>query len=122
MFIEAYGLYTYPDAVVVCGDIERTDAKTETITNPLLIIEVLSPTTAAYDRSKKFDRYRSLESFCEYILILQDRPFIEHYRKNESDEWLIRFIYGFEAIVSFDSFEFELPLHSIYEYVEWDEN
>lgn len=119
LFIKKNGLYTYPDAMVVCGEIERTDAKTETITNPSLVIEVLSPSTEAYDRSRKFERYRDIDSFSEYVLIHQDRPFIEHYRKGEDGVWLVRFIQGIDATLTLETANYELPFRVIYEYVDW---
>ena len=119
LLIESNGLYTYPDEMVVCGEVKRTAASTETITNPTLIIEVLSPSTESYDRGLKFERYRTIESFREYVLIHQDRPFIEHYRKGEDGVWLTRFIQGLDATLSLETIDFELPLDRIYERVDW---
>ena len=72
------GLYTYPDVVVVCGQPKFDDAQKDTLLNPTLIVEVLSKSTEAYDRTRKFEHYRTLESLTDYLLISQDAPWIEH--------------------------------------------
>lgn len=119
LLIASNGLFTYPDAMVVCGKVERLDTKTETITNPVLIVEVLLPSTENYDRGQKFEYYRTIPTFREYVLIHQDRPFIEHYRKGDDSVWLTRFIQGLDATLRLESIAYELPLHLIYERVDW---
>ena len=118
LLIQENGLYTYPDVMAVCGEIERAETKTETITNPVLIIEVLSPSTESYDRGLKFERYRTIETFREYVLVHQDRPFIEHYRKGEDSVWLIKFIQGLDATLTFETISYELSLRLIYRTLE----
>jgi Uma2 family endonuclease len=81
------GLRTYPDISVVCGEPEFDEEDEDAITNPTLIVEVLSPSTEAYDRGDKFAHYHSLPSLQEYVLIAQDRPRIEHYVRGESGHW-----------------------------------
>src|SRR5579864_848529 len=71
--IPTTGLYTYPDVVVLCGEPELAAKDRESVTNPRVIVEVLSPSTEDYDRGKKLDHYRSLPSFVEYLLVAQDR-------------------------------------------------
>lgn len=73
------GLYTYPDVVVVCGQPQLADEQKDTLLNPTLIVEVLSDSTQDYDRGRKFEHYRSLSSFTEYLLIAQDRCHVEHF-------------------------------------------
>ena len=73
------GLYTYPDVVIVCGEQQFDDEHRDTLLNPTLIVEVLSPSTEAYDRGEKFDHYSQLESLQEYVMIAQDRPRVERY-------------------------------------------
>ena len=73
------GLYTYPDVTVVCGEPQFEDAEVDTLLNPKVLVEVLSPSTADYDRGGKFTHYRRLPSLQEYVLISQDRPLVEHY-------------------------------------------
>lgn len=119
LLIEANGLFTYPDAMVICGEIERTTDNHETVTNPTVIIEVLSSSTEGYDRGLKFERYRKIPTFCEYVLIHQDRPFIEHYLRGNDYVWTVRFLHGLESTLVLQTIEYKLPLQLIYEYVEW---
>jgi Uma2 family endonuclease len=80
------GLYTYPDVVVACGDIRFEDSHSDTLLNPIVLIEVLSPSTDAYDRVEKFDHYRRLDSLREYVLVSQDRMRVERYARR-GDDW-----------------------------------
>lgn len=118
LLVKDNGLFTYPDAMVVCGEIERTDDNQETVTNPTVIIEVLSPSTEGYDRGLKFERYREIPTFREYLLIHQNRPFIEHYLKGADHVWTVRFIHGLENTLVLQTIDYALPLRLIYEYVE----
>ena len=83
------GLYTYPDVTVACGEPEFEDAEVDTLLNPRVIVEVLSPSTADYDRGRKFTHYRRLPSLREYVLISQECPLVEHYVRQGQDEWLL---------------------------------
>lgn len=87
--IEATDLTTYPDVSVVCGPLARSKLDRNAITNPILIVEVLSDSTEAYDRGEKFDHYRQLPSLREYLLVSQRRPKLESYRKNEQGIWML---------------------------------
>lgn len=82
-------LFTYPDVVVVCGEPEFLDAEVDTLLNPTLIVEVLSPSTADYDRGGKFAHYRTLPSLREYLVLAQDRVHAEHWVRQEDDGWLL---------------------------------
>ena len=77
--VNSTGLYTYPDVAVVCGEAQFDDQHFDTLLNPKVIIEVLSESTEAYDRGKKFEHYRKIESLTDYVLISQDAHHIEHY-------------------------------------------
>nr|MDQ3012659.1 Uma2 family endonuclease [Acidobacteriota bacterium] len=90
--------YRYPDVVVVCGDpiIEKLQGQAMLV-NPLLIVEVLSPTSEGYDYGAKFTYYQSVESFREYLLVAQDRPHITHYVRQADDQWLRSDIEGMES-------------------------
>ena len=84
------GLYTYPDTSVVCDQPEFEDGHKDVLLNPLLIVEVLSPSTEAYDRGKKFRHYQTCPSLREYVLIAQDRAAVDHYlRQPTSGQWLL---------------------------------
>ncbi len=87
--VSATGLYTYPDIVAGCGEYHFADEQQDTLLNPMVIIEVLSPSTANYDRGDKFKHYRQLESLQEYILIAQDQCHIEHYVRQSLGQWLL---------------------------------
>jgi Uma2 family endonuclease len=88
--IEAHNKVVYPDALVICEKPDYYDNRRDTITNPLLIVEVLSDSTADFDRTLKFDYYRSLESFKEYVLVHQDRQLVTVYSKQSDNTWLLR--------------------------------
>jgi len=119
--IEAINQFVYPDAMVVCGDVERSDKDAESITNPKVIIEVLSKSTTAYDRGDKFHKYMQLDSFREYILIDQYRFVIETFYKNEQDFWEISRVTGMESELYIKSFGFSIPLKELYQRVEFDD-
>lgn len=87
--IEQTGLYTYPDISVICGEPRLDSARRDTVTNPAVIIEVLSPSTKDYDRGTKFEHYRTIATLREHLVIAQDMPHIEHYVRQDSDQWLL---------------------------------
>jgi Uma2 family endonuclease len=109
-------LYTYPDASVICGEpkFDPNDEALETITNPRVVLEVLSPSTEAYDRGEKFARYRQLESLEAYVLISQDVPRVELFLWQSDGTWLFRVFSGMEARVELAGLGIELPLAEIY--------
>ncbi len=108
------GLYTYPDVTVVCGEPEFEDAEVDTLLNPKVLVEVLSPSTADYDRGGKFTHYRRLPSLHEYILISQDRPLVEHYVRQGPDEWLLTEQSSLQDNLVLPSIQCQLPLSEIY--------
>lgn len=108
------GLYTYPDVTVVCGEPEFEDAEVDTLLNPQVLAEVLSPSTADYDRGGKFTHYRRLTSLKEYVLISQDRPLIEHYVRQGQDEWLLTEVGSPQDTLDLPTIECRLPLSEIY--------
>ena len=106
--------YVYPDLMVVCGDVKLAENTTDVITNPVLIIEVLSPGTESFDRGKKFEFYRTVKSLKEYILVSQDKPKIETYFRKDRNSWEYTVIAGIEKTVVFRSLEYEVKLEEIY--------
>lgn len=108
------GLYTYPDVIVVCGEPEFEDAEVDTLLNPRVLVEVLSPSTADYDRGRKFTHYRRLSSLEEYVLISQDRPLVEHYVRQGPDEWLLTEQRSLQDTLVLPSIPCQLPLTEIY--------
>ena len=115
------GLYTYPDVVVVCGEPLYLDNHRDTVLNPTLIIEVLSPTTEAYDRGFKSAQYRTLESLEEYALVSQSEPRVEIFRRQASGDWLLSESVSLEAVCRFDSVGCTLALRDIYDQVTFGE-
>lgn len=117
--VSATGLYTYPDVTVVCGERRFDDEKNDTLLNPTLIVEVLSPTTEAYDRGDKFAHYRRLDSLREYLLIAQDRQRVERYaRQADGQQWLLTEFSDPEAVVPLPSIGCELALADVYDKVD----
>jgi Uma2 family endonuclease len=86
--VQSTGLYTYPDATIVCGELEFDDDHRDTLLNPTVIVEVLSDSTERYDRGKKSSHYRQIASLKELILIAQDRPHVERFTRQASGDWL----------------------------------
>ncbi|MBA3693931.1 MAG: Uma2 family endonuclease [Acidobacteria bacterium] len=120
--IPATNLYTYPDVVVVCGKPQLLeDAHLDTLLNPTLIIEVLSPSTADYDKGAKFDYYRTLESLREYVLVWQDKKRVARYTKQIDGSWLLRDFIGEDAEINLDSIDCTLSIEDIYDKVDFEE-
>jgi|SRR5882724_9623716 len=116
--VEATGLHTYPDIVVVCGEPRLTDAELDTLLNPTLIVEVLSSSTEAYDRGKKFAHYRTIESLAEVVLISQEPVEVERFsRQPEGGGWLLLEANRLEDRLPLPSIGCELPLAAVYERV-----
>ncbi len=86
----AQGLYSFPDLVVVCGEAQYLDEHQDVLLNPKVIIEVLSPSTEAFDRSEKFARYgEHLDSLTDYVVVAQSQPLIEHFARDANGQWVI---------------------------------
>ena len=114
-------VYTYPDVVVVCGDRQFGDDQLDTLLNPTLVIEVLSPSTERNDQGLKWTHYRKLESLREYALVSQTEPRIEFFRRHpEGHEWLFSETFGVENVCRFESVGCEVPFSEIYRDVEFD--
>jgi Uma2 family endonuclease len=114
ILVEATGLHTYPDILVVCGPELSAPADTDTLTNPIAIIEVLSPSTEGYDRGAKFRNYQRIPSLKEYILIAQDEAVCERFVRQPDDSWLLVSFVGLDASLKFASIPVEIPLADIY--------
>src|SRR5258708_352326 len=109
------GLYTDPDIVVVCDPIKLLEGDTTTIVNPALIIEVLSPSTEAYNRGFRSQKYRTIESLQEYALVSQSEPRVEVFRRQASGDWLLSESIGLDATCRFDSVGCQISLAEIYD-------
>lgn len=111
--IAATGRYVYPDVSVVCGGPSFQDDKRDTLLDPLVIVEVLSESTEAYDRADKFDQYRSVASVQDYVLASQTRPRIEHYRRQPDGSWVLR-VLGPGDVVALETIGCELAVDRAY--------
>jgi Uma2 family endonuclease len=111
--VSARGMYTYPDIVVVCGEPQFEDAQVDTLLNPTLIVEVLSPSTEAYDRGTKFGYYRDLPSLQEYLLVAQDKMLIEHFVR-AGDGWLLTATGDPAAVVQLPTIGCAVPVAEVY--------
>ena len=120
VFVPETGLYTYPDLVIVCGEPQFQDDVFDTLLNPVLLIEVLPESTEGYDRGKKFQHYRSIESLQEYILVSQDEAWIEKYVKHDDGFWLLSEAVGLDSSIEFSSIECEIALSEVYDKVEFE--
>lgn len=114
------GLYTYPDIVVVCGDPKFADGRSDTLLNPTLVIEVLSPSTEAFDRGFKSAQYRRIESLEEYALVWQTEPRVEVFRRQPGGHWLLSESIGMDAVCPFDSVGASVELAEIYDKIAFD--
>ena len=112
--VSPHGLYAYPDVVVVCGDPVFIDAELDTLTNPLLIVEVLSKTTKNYDRGEKFERYRSIATLQQYLLIAQDKVHIESHARQLDGSWVLRETNDPGDTIDLASVACRLPVTEIY--------
>ena len=115
--IQATGLYTYPDVVVVCGEPLFEDDHVDTLLNPTLLIEVLSESTESYDRGRKFSHYRSVASVAEYLLVAQDEYHIDQFVKQPDGRWMLSEIRSLEAVAELTSIQCTLKLQEIYDRV-----
>jgi Uma2 family endonuclease len=112
--VQPGGLYTYLDIVVFCGDSKFVDTELDTLLNPTVIIEVLSPFTEAYDRGFKASQYRTLASLQEYALVSQTEPRIEVFRRQEGREWLFSESVGLDATCRLESVGCSIALSAVY--------
>ena len=114
-------LYTYPDLTIVCGEpqFDPKDARKQTVINPKVVIEVLSPSTEGDDRGDKFDRYRGIESLEEYVLVSQTTPKVETFLRQPGGAWLYHATEGLDATALLRSVGVELPLAEVFAGVEF---
>jgi Uma2 family endonuclease len=121
VLIAARRLYTYPDVIVVCGEPALADRYRDILTNPTVLIEVLSPSTEAYDRGTKFEHYRTLESLREYLLVSQSRPQVDHFMREDDGPWLLSAANDLAATIVLPSIQCQLAMAEIYDKVKFGE-
>ena len=113
--VASAGLYTYPDIAVACTNPQFLDGKKDTLLNPILIAEVLSPSTEAYDRGRKFEYYRTLDSLRDYLLIAQDRLSADLYMRDDNRVWRLRGVSRLEETVDAPSIGCRIAMSDLYE-------
>ena len=118
LWIPERGIATYPDVMVMAEPLTYQEGRKDTLLNPILIAEILSPSTASYDRTGKFASYRTIPSFQEYLLIAQDRPYIEHFYK-EGDRWIFT-AYENDVNISLTSFEIAIATSVLYNRINFE--
>ncbi len=108
--------YYYPDSVVVCGVAQFEDSQFDTLLNPTVLIEVLSPSTEAFDRGGKFAQYRKIPSLCQYLLVAQDQPYIDCFTRQDNG-WVLTETVGIDGVLALASIACSLSLREIYDKV-----
>ena len=112
--ISKTGMYAYPDVVVTCGEEQFADDNNDILLNPIMLIEVLSESTANYDRGDKFEHYRRIETLREYILVSQELHRVDQYVRQNDTQWLLTEFHTGEDSIKFSSINCELSLKEIY--------
>lgn len=120
--VERTGLVTYPDVMIICGKVELSADDQDTITNPVAIVEILSPRTERYDRTTKFRNYQTLNTLNEYILIAQDEPLCERYVRQDDGSWALVSFVGLTAKLIFTSVVADIPLADLYSGISFPED
>src|SRR5271165_1282871 len=116
--VKSGGMYAYPDVTVVCGELLLADSHQDVLLNPVVIVEVLSPSTEKYDRGVKFQYYRTIESLRDYILVAQDRVRVEQFTRGETSTWTFRDYQSVEDELKIESIGVRASLGRIYNRVE----
>jgi len=119
LWIPEKRLYTYPDTMVIQGDIQLQEGRKDTITNPLIIAEVLSASTRNYDKDEKFAAYRTIPTFQEYLLIDQYSIHIEHYYKTDDKHWIFMEYNNSNENLVLNSISFEISVADIYDKIDF---
>ncbi len=112
--VDATGLYTYPDATVVCGQLEFDDEKRDTLVNPTVLVEVLSESTEKYDRGRKSHHYRQIPSLSVLVLISQEDLHVEWQTRGAGDSWLLQERSGLEQSIDLEPLGISIPMAEIY--------
>jgi Uma2 family endonuclease len=120
LWIPRYRQYTYPDLLVIQGQPVFQNDRTDTVMNPLLIVEILSKSTQGHDRTDKFRYYRSIPEFREYVLINQYEPQLEQYQKTDQGQWLFQEYEAGSETITFAAIDLNMAIADIYEGVNFD--
>jgi Uma2 family endonuclease len=123
VYIDSKATYRHPDATVYCGDPVYAQGRTDTITNPVMLVEVMSPGTEYIDRGQKLTEYTQMESLQAYVLIAQDEPRVEIFRRQTVNKWQYEHVSGLDAelAVQVQGYEIRLSLAELYLKVRWED-
>jgi Uma2 family endonuclease len=119
MKVWAAGAFYYPDLSVVCGPSAYRGRNKHTITNPIVVVEVLSPSTEPKDRGEKFIRYQQIETLRSYLLVSQTEPRLELFERGENGHWDYSMVAGLENTLKVPSLDVTLALSEVYDQVEF---
>ncbi len=112
--VDATGLYTYPDMIVMCEEMQLEDDHSDVLLNPKIIVEILSPSTERYDRGRKFKHFQQIASLQEYILVDQDAPHIDRFHRRDAGTWELKSFDGLASEFAFASIPAAVPMAKIY--------
>jgi Uma2 family endonuclease len=115
------GLYTYPDVVAVCGEPVFLDKTQDPLLNPIVLVEVLSPSTERYDRTEKFEHYQALESLREVLFISQNRVRVEHYVRQD-EKWILSVYSALKDVIRLEAVSATLAVLDLYDKIEFSPN
>ena len=118
VYVESADLSGYPDAMVICGPTHFADRRNLVVDNPVLLVEVLSPTTEAFDRGDKFSAYKQLSSLRELLFIAQDRPWVEYWQKQDG-AWVSVVVEGMDRVVELQHLGVTISTAELYADVRW---
>ena len=118
--VEAADASTYPDVVALCDEPAFHDERSDVLTNPILLIEVLSPSTEGYDRGGKFALYRALPSLRQYILVAQDRYSVDVFTRRDDNRWVLTAYSDPDDLIRFDAIACAVPMSEIYARVRFE--
>lgn len=114
------GMFSYPDLVVICREPQYHDKHKDIVLNPAVIVEVLSDSTAEFDRTNKFTRYRMFNpTLTDYVLVSQDKPMVEHFVRQSDDTWKVFIYLGLKEICRIESIDCDLKLSEIFDRIEF---
>lgn len=119
LWIPEKRIYAYPDVMVVRGELQLQEGRKDTLTNPILIAEVLSKSTQGYDRGQKFQAYRTIPSLQEYLLIDQYTMHVERYYRSQPNQWIFSEYHQPESLIQFNSISGEISLVDLYDKVDF---
>ena len=122
VYIASKQTYRYPDVAVFCGEMDYLQNRRDTLTNPTVLVEVLSPSTAQTDYNEKLTEYTQIESLQAYLLISQDTPKVERFLRAESGQWLYDYALGLDSEIAVPPVGCTLALSTLYNKVNWDED